>query len=180
MPSRWHVERDEFHADCGPFSIRRRHCVHADDRRRGDFYIIDVADWVVAVALTPDGEIVLVRQFRFGVNDFTWELPAGLIDPGETPAAAAVRELEEETGHVGRVGHSLGVLHPNPALQANRCHFVLIRDAVPHGEIGGDPNEETAARTVTLPEFRAWIREGRVTHALAVAAVALLDDRGVD
>ncbi len=176
MPSRWRVERDDFHADCGPFSIRRHRCVHAGDGRSGDFYIIDVADWVVAVALTPEGEIVLVRQFRFGVSDFTWELPAGLMDPGETPAAAAARELEEETGYVGRVAGMLGVLHPNPALQANRCHFVLIRDAVPHGEVGGDLNEETAARTVSVTEFRAWIREGRVTHALAVAAVALFDD----
>lgn len=176
MPSRWSVERDEPHARCGPFSIRKRRCVHEGDGRSGDFYVIDVADWVVAVALSPAGNIVLVRQFRFGVGDFTWELPAGLIDQGESPAAAAARELEEETGYVGRVETTLAVLHPNPALQANRCHFVLIRDANPAGVIGGDQHEETCPREMPLSEFRAWIREGRVTHALAVAAIALLDE----
>lgn len=176
MPSRWSVERDEPHARCGPFSIRKRRCVHQGDGRTGDFYIIDVADWVVAVALTPGGSMVLVRQFRFGVNDFTWELPAGLIDQGESPTAAAARELEEETGYVGRVEKVLAVLHPNPALQANRCHFVLLRDAGPTGVPGGDRHEETAPLEIPLSGFRAWIREGRVTHALAVAAVALLDE----
>jgi ADP-ribose pyrophosphatase len=66
-----------------------------------DFVVIASADWCNVIAVTPDGKLVLVRQFRFGIEEFSLEIPGGIIDPGETPVAAAVRELREETGYVG-------------------------------------------------------------------------------
>ncbi len=174
-PASWSILSDVVHASCGPFSIRRRSCQRESDQREGTFYTIEVADWVCVIALTPADKLLLVRQFRFGVHDFTWELPAGLIDPGESVQEAAIRELEEETGYRGMAGETVAVLHPNPALQANRCHFVMVRQAEPTGCKGGDPNEETQVLELERSAYRDWVYTGKVSHALAVAALPFLD-----
>ena len=175
QPAPWSIISDVAHASCGPFSIRRRSCRRESDQAEGTFYTIEVADWVCVIALTKEDKLLLVRQFRFGVNDFTWELPAGLIDPGESIEEAARRELEEETGYIGRIGETIAVLHPNPALQANRCHFVIIHQAEPGGTKGGDFYEETEVLELDRSAYRDWVYTGKVSHALAVAALPFLD-----
>src|SRR5277367_1134034 len=74
--------------------------------------ILTAPDWVNVVALTDAGEAVLVRQFRFGVEANTLEIPGGMVEPGEEPSAAASRELQEETGFRAREVVPLGFVHP--------------------------------------------------------------------
>ena len=63
------------------------------------FYCIDVPDWINVIPMTADGQVLFVRQYRFGIEDFTLEIPGGMCDPGEAPQDAARRELREETGY---------------------------------------------------------------------------------
>src|SRR5690349_16614812 len=96
-----------------------------EDGRTGKRYprvAISCPDWVNVIPVTRSGEVVLVRQFRFGIWQDTLEIPGGMVDDGEAPADAALRELEEETGYRPRELVPLGSIHPNPALQSNRCH----------------------------------------------------------
>src|SRR5690606_26777075 len=79
-------------------AVRYRHPVRTVER---DFYVINTRDWVNVVALTTDLQLVLVNQFRYGINQLSWEIPGGIIDSGEDPLAAGLRELREETGFVG-------------------------------------------------------------------------------
>ena len=125
-PQRWKKLRDEPHATTRIFDVMRAFFQHPRRDKAQDFFVIRAPDWVNVIALTPAGELVLVRQFRYGINDFSTEIPGGVIDAGEDPLAAGVRELREETGYVGGSARLLGSVHPNPAMQGNRCHLVLV------------------------------------------------------
>jgi 8-oxo-dGTP pyrophosphatase MutT (NUDIX family) len=151
--------------------------LHRDVRRhpgRGashTFYRLHATDWVNVVPLTPGGgEVVLIRQFRAGIGAETWEIPGGMVDPGEAPGAAALRELREETGFVGAAAEELGWVHPNPALFDNRCWTYLARDVVRAAPPQLDDGEVIAVEVVPLAEIPGFIRAGRITHALVIAA----------
>src|SRR5207244_12142730 len=88
-------------------------------------------DYIAIVALTPQRLIPIVRQYRPALEDFTWELPAGLVEPGEDPAETSRRELLEETGLSSRVTHQLGVLAPNTGRLSNHIHSFFIEAAEP-------------------------------------------------
>jgi ADP-ribose pyrophosphatase len=138
-----------------------------------EFVVIHSRDWVNVIAVTPDARIVLVRQFRFGSGAFSLEVPGGVIEEGEDPVAAGVRELSEETGYGGGTARLLGSVYPNPAIQDNRCHFVLVDGAVPTSLMDWDDDEEIEVSTATMGEAIGWARTGRITHSLSVAALML-------
>lgn len=149
-------------------SVRYRHPVREVER---DFVVIDAPDWCNVVALTPDGQLVLVRQFRYGTDEFSLEIPGGIIDIGEDPIVAGVRELREETGFVGGSARLLATVHPNPAFQNNRCHFVLVEGAELRAPLGWDHDEEIEVQTAPVDEVLAWTRSGQITHSLVVCAL---------
>lgn len=145
-------------------------------RRSGQRFTVDrlvAPDWVTVVAVTPDQRLVLVRQWRFGVRDFTLELPAGLVEPGEAPLSAGLRELREETGHAPRaaVAKVIGTCWPNPAFMNNVCHVVLATDVELVGAQALDPMEEIEIVTVPVSDIDALIQEGRLRTALALVAL---------
>lgn len=140
-------------------------------------FTLRLADWVTVAAITDDGRFVLVRQHRHGIDDVTIEPAGGIIDPGEDPQASALRELVEETGYEARDATSLGWVHPNPAMQANRCYLFLARGAAPALDEQGrprspddlnDPEESTEPVLMTPAEVEAAIRDGQISHALGV------------
>lgn len=149
-------------------AIEYRHPGRTDGK---EFVVIASPDWVNIVALTVDDRIVLIRQFRFGVNDFSWEVPGGIVNPGEDPLAAGLRELREETGYAGLRSRLLARVHPNPAIQNNRCHLVLAEDVVNRHALEWDHDEEIESLAVPAEEALAWARAGRITHSLSVCAL---------
>ena len=138
-----------------------------------DFFLINPPDWVNVVAVTPEHELVLVRQFRFGTNDISLELPGGVMEAGEEPILAATRELAEETGYVGERARLLGAIHPNPAMQTNRCHLVLVENARRTQELAWDPNEEFEILTRPVEEVYASAYRGEITHSLVLNGLLL-------
>ena len=165
-------------ADCRVFRVQR---VRRRSGRTGlahDYYRIDAPTWVTVIALTPDDRVVLVRQERHGIGAQTLETPAGMVNEGEDPAVAALRELREETGYSAPDVAPLGWVHPNPAIQGNRCFAFLARNAVVSGEPTPDEHEEIEVVTVPRESLPDRVRRGEITHAIDLAAFYLLDAHG--
>jgi ADP-ribose pyrophosphatase len=155
------------------FSVESVDFQHPQREKPQDFFVINAPDWVNVVALTPDGRLVLVRQFRYGLNDFSVEIPGGVIDQGEDPLAAGVRELREETGYVGTQARLLGSVHPNPAMQSNRTHLVLVENARREAKLDWDPDEEFEIMTMPVEEVYRLAYRGGITHAMVLDALLL-------
>ena len=170
-PARWEKLASKTLASTRVFelqSTRFRHPVRAVER---DFVVIRPPDWVNILALTPDHRLVLVKQFRFGIDDFSLEIPGGMMEPGEEPVATARRELREETGFAGASARVLGSVHPNPAIQSNRCHFVLVEQAMASAKQEWDADEEIEVTTLPVDEVLALARSGGITHGLVLDAL---------
>jgi ADP-ribose pyrophosphatase len=142
--------------------------------------LIHSVDWVNVLALTADERVVLLRQYRPGIDRVCLEIPGGLIDPGEDPCAAAVRELAEETGYTGGTVELLGKVAPNPALFDNTLYNVLIRGVALTGPATPDDGEVLSVETATLAECRRHLLDGNIEHALVVVAFAQLAFRACD
>lgn len=138
------------------------------------FYCIDSPNWINVIPLTDDDEVLLLRQYRFGVEDVTLEIPGGMCDPGESPLDTAGRELREETGYrAGRLVE-LGWVHPNPALQSNRCYTYLALDLAEDGSANPDPHESFELVREPLIRIPELIDSRQITHALVLSAFLLL------
>jgi 8-oxo-dGTP pyrophosphatase MutT (NUDIX family) len=135
--------------------------------------VIDAPDWVNVIPVAADGRVVLIRQFRIGIWCNTLEIPGGIVEPGEKPIDAASRELEEETGYRPAQIELLGFIHPNPAIQSNRCYsFIATGCKKVHGG-KQDSGEDIIAELVRPAEIAELIRSAQITHALVVAAFQL-------
>jgi ADP-ribose pyrophosphatase len=177
--ARWTVEDDREVYRTRIFCLRSRR-QRGPDGRVGEFVCIDSVDWVNVIALTDADEVVLIEQYRHGMDQVTLEIPGGMIDPGEEPGAAGARELLEETGYGGAPVRLIGRVSPNPAVQNNWCHSALIRGVRRVAEPRPDPLENILVRLVPLADVSALIRRGAIHHALVVAAFhhLALENRG--
>lgn len=135
-----------------------------------DFYVVTAPDWINVIPVTEDDRVILVRQYRFGIEGSTLEIPGGMCDEGEPPADAARRELREETGYEAGELELLGSVHPNPAIQNNRCHSFLAPGVRRVGAPDPDTDEGIEVVEVPLSEIPGLIDGGKITHALVIAA----------
>jgi ADP-ribose pyrophosphatase len=140
-------------------------------------YVIKGMDFVTIVAVTPQTRILLVRQFRVAVAAVTLELPAGHIDPGETPEQAARRELVEETGYTADEFKLLAALSPSVARFTNRMWCFLATDARPAA--GAEAQREVGVELVLYDRgVRALIEEEEFYSAPSCAALLFALLRG--
>lgn len=153
------------------FRLRRERFRSRKSGAYHDFFVAHLADGVHVIAVTPDGKVVLVRQFRAGAGRDSLETPGGLIEPGEDPLAAGARELLEETGYAGGAPRLISTLRPNPALLSMRISTIVITGAIPVAPPRPDPNEELAVELVSARSIRSLIDQGLIDHAVCVAGI---------
>jgi 8-oxo-dGTP pyrophosphatase MutT (NUDIX family) len=136
-----------------------------------EFHLIDAPDWVAVLALTEADEVLLVDQYRHGLGGVSRELPAGVIDEGESPLQTAQRELREETGHEAPHWHPLLCVATEPSRHTNRAHFFLARGAHRVAPPQGDVDEHIEVTSCPPQELLAAVETGRIVHGLHIAAI---------
>lgn len=152
--------------DCRVFEVERSRAVSPEDGSEHEFFRIRNGDWVQIIPITAANEIVMVRQYRHGSSSIVLEIPGGLVDPGETPAAAAVRECLEETGYLADAVHPFGSINPNPAYHTHRLHAFVARGVRRVGEAQITSTEQTEVVLVPLAELESLLRGDEIDHAL--------------
>ena len=135
------------------------------------YHAVGQADYIAIVARTPDGLIPIVRQYRPALEQFTWELPAGMVDEGEDAAACCRRELLEETGLAAVRVHPLGTYSPCTARLSNRVHSFFVETGPAAQARGGEPGIEV--RLVSPAELGGLIRSGEFVLQLHIGALLL-------
>ncbi len=156
---------------CRIFSLRKDRNRSPRDGQEHDFFVLDSPDWVNIVPVTPDDQVVLIQQYRHGIDDITLEIPGGMVDPHDpSPLHAARREMQEETGYDSEDVIPLGSIHPNPAIQGNRCYTFLARNVEKRFEPQFDTTEEIEVTLVPVTHLPDLVRQGKISHALVVTA----------
>ncbi len=140
------------------------------------YHVIESPDWVNAIAITDDGNIVLVEQYRHAVRQTMLELPAGHVDPGEAPEVAVKRELLEETGHEAASWHDLGALFPAASRFTNKVRSYLAMGVRPVRAPVSGGSETLRVRSIPWAAFVAGLYSGdmMLREANQLASVFLL------
>ncbi len=176
MERSWQIIRSEKGPRLPLFQVRYDWVRNPRNGRITQAVILESQDWVNVVAVTPEMKIVVVKQHRFGVQKPTTEIPAGMVEPGEAPEAAARRELEEETGYATNDWKYLGWVEANPAFLDNHCHQWLARGVVRTRQPKQDEGEDISVSELSLEEMRREISEGRLRNSLALLALTHVFD----
>lgn len=161
------------------FHLHEEISVHPVTNAEGRYFVLDAPDWVNMIAVTDDDELLMVRQWRHGSACVELEIPAGALEPGEDPVAAAVRELREETGFAPKSARLLGRARPNAAIQSNRCFTVVLEGCAPAGETHFDPGEQIEHVRMPIRELKERVRDGTLQNGMMLVAILWwLDERG--
>jgi ADP-ribose pyrophosphatase len=133
--------------------------------------VFEFRNWAVVIALTKEQDVVLIRQYRHGVQSVLWEFPGGVVEDGEDPIDGVRRELLEETGYSVSNLIEVGRYFPNPALQTNSMYCYLAFDAEKVSEQNLDDSEEIEVHLIPLTELIAMTKRGEFSHALQIAGL---------
>lgn len=168
----WRHVATEQGEDLGILQVRFDWLEHPRSKEVMKRLVLESVDWINVVALTPDRRSVMVEQYRFGISDCTIETPGGMVDAGETPLAAAKRELMEETGYTSDQWQYLGAVEPNPAFHPHLCHHFLAENCVLTHEPQFGSGEEIQISLLSLEELQSAMRKQTLRHVLALSALS--------
>ena len=154
------------------FQVRFDTLRHPESSAEFQRLVLEAPDWVNVVAVTTKKQLVMVEQYRFGVEDLTIEPVAGIVDPGEGSLDAAKRELREETGFGKGEWRYLGSVQANPAYHNNICHHWLAEDVELLGAPSPDAGEAIRVHLMTLDSVKHAASDGQLKHPLGLSALS--------
>lgn len=165
----WKVLKSDLALDTKWAKVRRDTVELSNGKVLDDYYYWEGGNFSQIFALTEDQKVILVRQYKHGVQEIVIELPAGLIEKDEDPGEAAKRELEEETGYIVDSVKSLGIFNVSSAKSTTKAHPFLATGARRNAKQNLDATEYIEVITVTISELRGMISDGRITDVNSIA-----------
>lgn len=138
---------------------------------KDDYYVLEYPNWANAVAVTCEGKILMVRQYRFAAEIVSLEVPGGVIDEGEDAETAIKRELREETGYTFDTCELIATLYPNPATSTNRTYTYLLTGGIKTHDQHLDEHEILNVEAYSIDEIKQQLADNKIDQALHVAAL---------
>ncbi len=170
----WSIKKESLDHSTRVFDVTSRIAVSADGDNSGEFVVLKLPDWVNVIAVTPDNHVILVEQYRHGMNTITLEIPGGVIEKHHSePVEAARSELTEETGYTAEKWTYLGGVAVNPAIMNNRCHLFLAENCTLTHPQDLDQHEDIRVHLRSMDDFLEAVRTGEIDHSLVTAAVSM-------
>lgn len=172
---RWHVRNRTYVIESQFLRLRRDEIELPDGKRIPDYYVRESPGFIIVFALTDDDRVVLVHQYRYGIDRITLELPAGAMEDEEHPLLCAQRELMEETGFTAEHWEELLVAPSDPVRSNSIMHAYLARGAKCTHEQDLDEGEEVEWELLPIDEFKRRLHDGEMgaVPSIAVAYAAL-------
>lgn len=147
-------------------TLRVDSCLMPNGNLIPDYYVLEYPEWVNAVALTRDGQVILVRQYRHAAGQVILELPGGCVEKGEEPEVACRRELLEETGYEFDCLELVSSLYANPATASNKTYCFLATGGRLTSSQNLDSGEDIQVELYSLDETKKLLFENGLPHAL--------------
>lgn len=152
-------------------TVRKDKCELPNGTIMPAFYVLEYPTWAAAFALTKEGKVVMVKQYRHGIEEICIELPGGVVDAGEESSAAIKRELKEETGYVFERIEYLGKVSANPSTGNNYLHMYLALDGEKVAEQSLDETEDVEVVFYSIEEVKALLKENKIVQSLHVSTI---------
>ena len=178
MPQSWTVLARRYLLRRPWLNLREDHVRLPSGEEMAEFHLVEVPNWACVLCTTVEQEVVLVEQYRHGIERVTLELPAGVVEANESPVQAAQRELLEETGYVAETWTLLGTCAPDPSKHTNKAYLFVASDARRVRAQRLDASEAIHLRRLTPEALLARADRGEVEHGIHLTVLFWAVHRG--